>query len=64
MTAAIAGSADAGEDLSCAALARITGTLAGTAAHYAATAKFPWEPFRAVSAAGLLTLGVAPQYGG
>jgi len=64
VTATIAGSAHAGADLSDAALAWITGTLAATAAHYDATAKFPWEPFRAVSAAGLLTFGVVAQYGG
>jgi hypothetical protein len=64
VAATIAGSAHAGAGLSDAALAWISGTLAATAVHYDATARFPWEPFCAESAAGLLTFGVAPQYGG
>ena len=51
-------------DLSDSALAQVTATLAATAAYYDATADFPWEPIRAVHSAGLLTLGVAPRYGG
>ena len=46
------------------ALARLTATLAATAGHYDRIAGFPWEPVRAVHKAGLLTLGVAPEYGG
>jgi butyryl-CoA dehydrogenase len=46
------------------ALARLTATLAATAGHYDRTAEFPWEPIQAVHDAGILTLGVGPEYGG
>jgi len=46
------------------ALARLTATLAATAEHYDRTAEFPWGPVKAVHEAGILTLGVAPDYGG
>jgi butyryl-CoA dehydrogenase len=46
------------------ALARLTATLAATARHYDRTAEFPWEPIRALSDAGILTLGVGPRHGG
>ncbi len=51
-------------DTSAAALARLTGTLAATAEHYDRTAEFPWAALKAVHDAGILTLGVAPDYGG
>jgi alkylation response protein AidB-like acyl-CoA dehydrogenase len=51
-------------DTSQEALAGLTATLAATAEHYDRTAEFPWEPLKAVHDAGLLTLGVAPEYGG
>jgi alkylation response protein AidB-like acyl-CoA dehydrogenase len=51
-------------DTSPAALARLTATLAATAEHYDRTAEFPWEPLRAVQAAGVLTLGIGPAWGG
>lgn len=51
-------------DISDEALARLTGTLAATAEHYDRTAEFPWAPIKAVHDAGILTLGVAPRYGG
>jgi len=54
----------ASADTSPAALAALTATLATTATHYDRTAEFPWEPLRALSEAGILTLGVAPRYGG
>jgi butyryl-CoA dehydrogenase len=46
------------------ALAKLTATLAATAEHYDRTAEFPWAPIGAVHEAGLLTLGIAPEYGG
>jgi alkylation response protein AidB-like acyl-CoA dehydrogenase len=51
-------------DLSDEALAKLTATLAATAEHYDRTTEFPWGPLRAVHEAGLLTLGVGPDYGG
>ena len=51
-------------DLSTQALDKLTATLAATAEHYDRTAEFPWVPIQAVHDAGLLTLGVAPDYGG
>jgi alkylation response protein AidB-like acyl-CoA dehydrogenase len=51
-------------DLSEQALAKLTATLAATAEHYDRTAEFPWAPIQAVHEAGLLTLGVAADYGG
>ncbi len=51
-------------DTSGEALAGLTATLAATAEHYDRTAEFPWEPLKAVHDAGLLTVGVAPDYGG
>jgi alkylation response protein AidB-like acyl-CoA dehydrogenase len=46
------------------ALSKLTATLAATAEHYDRTAEFPWAPLQAVHEAGLLTLGVHPDYGG
>lgn len=51
-------------DLSDAALAAVTARLAETAEHYDRTAEFPWQGIHAVHEAGLLTIGIAPQYGG
>ncbi len=51
-------------DASAGALAQLTATLAATADHYDRTAEFPWEPLKAVHEAGILTLGIAPEYGG
>ena len=51
-------------DTSDAALGKLTAILAATAGHYDRTAEFPWEPIRAVHDAGILTLGVAPEFGG
>lgn len=51
-------------DLSDAALAAVTARLAETAEHYDRTAEFPWRGIAAVHEAGLLTLGIAPRYGG
>jgi alkylation response protein AidB-like acyl-CoA dehydrogenase len=51
-------------DTSGPALARLSGVLAGTAGEYDRTGAFPWAPLQAVHEAGLLTLGVAPEYGG
>lgn len=51
-------------DTSGAALAKLTAVLAATAERYDRTAEFPWEPISAVHDAGILTLGVAPEYGG
>jgi butyryl-CoA dehydrogenase len=46
------------------ALAKLTGTLAATAGYYDRTAEFPWEPIQAVHDAGILRLGIGPDYGG
>jgi alkylation response protein AidB-like acyl-CoA dehydrogenase len=64
--ALLAGSVEAlpAADTSESALATVTAALAATAEHYDRTAEFPWAPLRAVHDAGLLTLGVAPDYGG
>lgn len=51
-------------DLSDAALARITATLAETAEEHDRTAAFPWAGVTAVHDAGLLRLGVGARYGG
>ncbi len=51
-------------DVSAGALAQLTATLAATADHYDRTAEFPWEPLKAVHEAGILTLGIAAEYGG
>ncbi len=51
-------------DASAGALAQLTATLAATADHYDRTAEFPWEPLKAVHEAGILTLGIAAEYGG
>jgi alkylation response protein AidB-like acyl-CoA dehydrogenase len=51
-------------DTSAAALARLTATLAATAERYDRSAEFPWEPIGAVHAAGILTLGIGPAWGG
>jgi alkylation response protein AidB-like acyl-CoA dehydrogenase len=51
-------------DTSAPALAQLTAALAATAEHYDRTAEFPREPLKAVHDAGILTLGVAPEYGG
>lgn len=51
-------------DTSTTALARLTAVLAATAEHYDRTAEFPWEPLKAVHDAGILTLGIAPDFGG
>ncbi|GIG28525.1 acyl-CoA dehydrogenase family protein [Cellulomonas marina] len=51
-------------DLSDAALAAVTARLATTAEEHDRTAAFPWRGIAAVHEAGLLTLGVAPRYGG
>jgi alkylation response protein AidB-like acyl-CoA dehydrogenase len=51
-------------DTSAAALAALTAALATTAEHYDRTAEFPWEPIGALHRAGILTLGIAPRYGG
>lgn len=60
MTVAALPAADTSEE----ALARLTATLAASAEHYDRTADFPWEPLKAVHDAGILTLGVGPDYGG
>jgi alkylation response protein AidB-like acyl-CoA dehydrogenase len=46
------------------ALAKLTATLAATAGYYDRTAEFPWEPIQAVHDAGILRLGIGPDYGG
>jgi alkylation response protein AidB-like acyl-CoA dehydrogenase len=51
-------------DTSPEALAALTATLAATAEHYDRTAEFPWVPLRAVHAAGVLGLGIGPEWGG
>jgi alkylation response protein AidB-like acyl-CoA dehydrogenase len=51
-------------DTSAAALARLTATLAATAERFDRSAEFPWEPIHAVHAAGILTLGIGPAWGG
>jgi alkylation response protein AidB-like acyl-CoA dehydrogenase len=51
-------------DISEAALAALTAKLATTAEHYDRTAEFPWEPINTLHQAGILTLGIAPRYGG
>src|ERR1700678_3968408 len=51
-------------DTSAPALAQLTAALAATAEHYDRTAEFPREPLKAVHDAGILALGVAPDYGG
>jgi alkylation response protein AidB-like acyl-CoA dehydrogenase len=51
-------------DLSDAALARLTAVVASTAEHYDRTAEFPWDGINAVHAAGILSIGIGPQYGG
>jgi alkylation response protein AidB-like acyl-CoA dehydrogenase len=51
-------------DTSQQALAKVTAALAATAEHYDRTAEFPWAPVQAVHDAGLLTLGIGPEYGG
>ena len=51
-------------DTSPEALAALTAILAETAERYDRTAEFPWEPLHAVHAAGVLTLGLGPAWGG
>jgi alkylation response protein AidB-like acyl-CoA dehydrogenase len=51
-------------DTSPEALAAVTAALAATAAEVDRTADFPWEPLGHVHAAGLLSLGIGPAYGG
>ena len=51
-------------DTSDAALRRVTDALAANAERYDRSAEFPWESIHAVHAAGLLTLGIGPAYGG
>jgi alkylation response protein AidB-like acyl-CoA dehydrogenase len=51
-------------DTSPEALARLTATLAATAERYDRSAEFPWEPIHAVHAAGVLSLGIGPAWGG
>jgi alkylation response protein AidB-like acyl-CoA dehydrogenase len=51
-------------DTSEAALRRLTSALAANAERYDRTAEFPWDSIQAVHDAGILTLGIGPQYGG
>lgn len=51
-------------DLSDEALARVTAALAVTAEQHDRTAEFPWAGIRVVHEAGLLNIGIAPQFGG
>jgi alkylation response protein AidB-like acyl-CoA dehydrogenase len=51
-------------DTSPAALEVLTGQLAATAEEFDRSAAFPWQPVQAVHEAGILTLGIAPRYGG
>jgi alkylation response protein AidB-like acyl-CoA dehydrogenase len=51
-------------DTSDEALAAVTASLASTAGEYDRTGAFPWEALRVVHEAGLLSLGIAPRYGG
>ncbi|MDX6356801.1 MAG: hypothetical protein QOF98_3704 [Streptomyces sp.] len=51
-------------DTSPAALAVLTAELAATAEEFDRSAEFPWRPIQRVHDAGILTLGIAPRYGG
>ena len=51
-------------DTSEAALRRLTSALAANAERYDRTGEFPWDSIQAVHDAGILTLGIGPQYGG
>jgi butyryl-CoA dehydrogenase len=51
-------------DLSDAALATVSATLAETAEEYDRSGEFPWAGVRAVHEAGLLRLGIGARYGG
>jgi len=58
------GAALAPADTSEAALRRLTSALAANAERYDRTGEFPWGSIQAVHDAGILTLGIGPQYGG